>query len=201
MSDLRKLADLLATFDRCDRDRQPITSSMWDALRSLARKAADDLATVTRERDEARARIATIDKDVGRLQDVVRVALCDAVKGTIPTANLSRIDGGCSDGDEFEFTATEVSIACGMLTEEIDELRAALLNERGEGEPPSEGWAPVDATPGRWEHHARGWCCYRIKTREYIVVERGSLSGELAREKTAREAMRAADTALAGGKS
>ena len=55
MSDLRKLADLLATFDRCERDRQPITPSMWDALRSLARKAADALATVTRERDEARA--------------------------------------------------------------------------------------------------------------------------------------------------
>ena len=35
------LPELLAIFDRCERDRQPITPSMWDALLSLARKEAD----------------------------------------------------------------------------------------------------------------------------------------------------------------
>ena len=51
------LTQLLATFDRCDRDRQPITPSMWDALLSLAGKAE-------RDRDAAaateRARVARI---------------------------------------------------------------------------------------------------------------------------------------------
>ncbi len=36
------LTQLLATFDRCDRDRQTVTPAMWDALLSLAKKAERD---------------------------------------------------------------------------------------------------------------------------------------------------------------
>lgn len=78
------------------------------------------------------------------------------------------------------------------LTAALAEAEATLANERGEGEPPSEGWEPCDTSPGRWEHRSRQWCCYRIKSKDYIVIVRGSLSGEIAREKTARAAMRAA---------
>ena len=66
--------------------------------------------------------------DLGRMQNVVRDALCAAVKGAIPDANLSRIDGGGSDGDEFDFTAAEVSIACGMFEDEIEALRTRIAD-------------------------------------------------------------------------
>lgn len=78
------------------------------------------------------------------------------------------------------------------LRAERDELAATLANEVGEGDPPVPGWLPLVPAPGRWEHPARNLVCYPVQTREYIVIVRGSLSGELAREKTARAAMRAA---------
>ena len=156
-------------------------------------------ATVTRERDEARKALATEEHN----HELTIARRDDAQSWADSLANQIAEAAGHEIGEHSNLNNPWDNAQDGLvkLVRERDELRAALLNERGEGEPPSEGWTPVDATPGRWEHHARGWCCYRVKTREYIVIERGSLSGELAREKTAREAMRAADTALAGAKS
>jgi hypothetical protein len=83
-----------------------------------------------------------------------------------------------------------------VLVSERDELRAELLNERGEGEPPSEGWA--------WSQGRGGWVC-----ESWLVYRDGlewvaEFGGESMFDRpTARECMRhaEADAALAGGKS
>lgn len=90
---------------------------------------------------------------------------------------------------------------------ERDELRAALLNERGEGEPPSEGWAfadpdPLGAKPCdygmefrvwmkgdvllRRTDHTPAWRTYRLNE-GWCAVAFGPAYD------TAREAMKAAD--------
>lgn len=70
------LTSLLTTIHRCIRDRQPVTSSMWDALLTLAETADSDLAAlriehaawgaiidVTRkDRDALRARVAELER-------------------------------------------------------------------------------------------------------------------------------------------
>ena len=67
----------------------------------------------------------TSDDDVRHLQDVVRAELIRSLKRVFPNVDHShRIDGGGSDGDEFDFTRIEVSIATGLLEEEIGRLRA-----------------------------------------------------------------------------
>ena len=90
------------------------------------------------------------------------------------------------------------------MVRERDELRAALLNERGEGEPPSDGWRfdselcewirPVhDGVPTVWHsNRGVGW--------RWAIIE-GKARTKPVETPTAREAMRAADTALAGAKS
>ena len=110
------------------------------------------------------------------------------------------------------------------LVRERDELRAALLNERGEGPPPSEGWDRND-----FDRRAVGIAWYRPSNADgspppagamdyaYVLwvyrepmepewtweCEHADFSSRNIQGKapTAREAMRAADTALAGAKS
>lgn len=72
------------------------------------------------------------DEDLGRMQHVVYDALIRGVKGALPDANLSRIDGAASDGDEFEFTEAEVSIALSMLDDALTEAREALATVTAE---------------------------------------------------------------------
>ena len=76
----------------------------------------------------------------------------------------------------------------------IDELRLTLLNERGEGAGPSEGW---EFNP--WPQDADFWW----REGAGLVTRSMAVGGEWFTESqaypTAREAMRAADLARAGG--
>jgi len=78
----------------------------------------------------------------------------------------------------------------------VMELEAELLNERGEGTPPSEGWAYVDTT---WRRD--GWRIYRYDSGEdvrWLILLNGWPKGK---ETTARAAMKAANAALTGSQS
>lgn len=55
------------------------------------------------------------------------------------------------------------------LTAERDELAATLANERGEGEPPSEGWTRND-----FDHAAAGLAWYRPVERDGSTAKEGS---------------------------
>lgn len=82
------------------------------------------------------------------------------------------------------------------LNARVMELEAELLNERGEGTPPSEGWAYVDTT---WRRD--GWRIYRYDSGEdvrWLILLNGWPKGK---ETTARAAMRAAAAALTGSQS
>ena len=76
---------------------------------------------------------------------------------------------------------------------EAAELRATLENERGEGEPPCEGWEffpggpSWHCAPGTWVRPVpeMGWCWYTYAEDESTIAARGEA-------KTARAAMRAA---------
>lgn len=98
-----------------------------------------------------------------------------------------------------------------IANEEIAELRAALANERGEGEGPSEGWAWANY-PGRWGN-PNGWS-FIVRGLSFAAVGRNAdgtgwdwhamvpkalRGGQGGTAPTAREAMRAVDLARAGG--
>ena len=314
------LPDILATFDRCERDRQPITPSMWDALRSLARKADVDLAwyidrhserTVTEaedahleaelarvgalsdddckaelaaegidyeasrkrmdvllrtltERTILKAKLTDTEADLAtlRLEHESWGAIIDGLRASLATVTRERDEARqplATEEHNHELTiarrddaqswadslANQIAEAAGheigehsnlnnpwdnaqdglvKLVRERDELRAALLNERGEGPPPSEGWARND-----FDRRAVGIAWYRPSNADgspppagamdyaYVLwvyrepmepewtweCEHADFSSRNIQGKapTAREAMRAADTALAGAKS
>lgn len=127
------------------------------------------------------------------------------------------------EADAAFIAAANPQAVIGLL-DERDELRAALLNERGEGTGPSEGWARND-----FDRRAVGIAWYRPSNADgspppagamdyaYVLwvyreptepewtweCEHADFSSRNIQGKapTAREAMRAADTALAGAKS
>ena len=184
--------------------------------------AADALATVTRERDEARKALATEEHNheltIARRDDAQSWA--DSLANQIAEAADHEI------GEHSNLNNPWDNAQDGLvkLVRERDELRAALLNERGEGEPPSEGWARND-----FDRRAVGIAWYRPSNADgspppagamdyaYVLwvyrepmepewtweCEHADFSSRNIQGKapTAREAMRAADTALAGAKS
>ena len=98
------------------------------------------------------------------------------------------------------------SVAHDALAARLAEVEAALLNERGEGEPPSEGWERSrSAVPGGWiKRPAPGAPWIASVGMEHGTAHDGTAfrrwrwfvpttSGEAP---TAREAMRQADAAL-----
>jgi hypothetical protein len=101
-------------------DRDDNLSEQWNTDQA---RAGDALARVIRERDEARAAI-------GQMQDTARNAGIDAVHEYLPDFDGSRIDGGCTDGSEYDLTAAEVKQCVRAVGEELDEARAALAAER-----------------------------------------------------------------------
>jgi hypothetical protein len=115
-------------------DRDDDLTAQWDTDRA---KAADVLARVIGQRDEARLALADMraDRDearaaIGQMQDTARNAGIDAVREYLPGFDGSRIDGGCTDGSEYDFTAAEVKQCVRAVGEELDEARAALAAER-----------------------------------------------------------------------
>jgi hypothetical protein len=135
--------------------------------------AAPDLAATVvaleAERDEARAALA------GSVDPLFATSLRENVRAKlIPTM-----------GEEIN-----------TLAADRDELRAALLNERGEGEPPSAGWRWVNGLCGRQWSHTNG-SAVSPRKREDGWGWDTSLGAHYQEgvEPTAREAMRAADRA------
>ena len=131
--------------------------------------------------------------------------------------NENVVDMGCppkapyavvySDGPHEQKRATRDLIAAApalvdalrAVVAERDELAATLANERGEGEPPSEGWEWRSGDRS-WStpmllvllHEAGwGWCFRKASGRKGHGIKT---------EPTARAAMIAADKALGGGK-
>lgn len=123
----------------------------------------------------------------------------------------SGLDAGEEREAEMEEELDRARVAVETLTREAGEMAAALLNERGEGEPPSPGWRFYDlswtfgdANRGPWahvttaDHITDGWewsvtrrCCDcpGHTSAEWPIVAHG-------RAPTARAAMRAVDAAL-----
>lgn len=83
------------------------------------------VAEVRRLREERDAERAA----VGRMQDHVRAELVRHLRSSgVPYADS--IDGGASDGDEYDFTGAEISQAMSMLEEHVrEEGRRAGLEE------------------------------------------------------------------------
>ena len=111
-------------------------------------------ATVTRERDEARKALATEEHNheltIARRDDAQSWA--DSLANQIAEAADHEI------GEHSNLNNPWDNAQDGLvkLVRERDELRAALLNERGEGPPPSEGWARND-----FDRRAVGIAWYR----------------------------------------
>lgn len=179
-------------------------------------------ATVTRERDEARKALATEEHN----HELTIARRDDAQSWADSLANQIAEAAGHEIGEHSNLNNPWDNAQDGLvkLVRERDELRAALLNERGEGEPPSEGWARND-----FDRRAVGIAWYRPSNADgspppagamdyaYVLwvyrepmepewtweCEHADFSSRNIQGKapTAREAMRAADTALAGAKS
>ena len=158
-------------------------------------------ATVTRERDEARKALATEEHNheltIARRDDAQSWA--DSLANQIAEAADHEI------GEHSNLNNPWDNAQDGLvkLVRERDELRAALLNERGEGEPPAPPWAWIH---GVWER-ADGLVVGRDEDDRWCFegIPGVYLSPD---PNTARETMRQADTkrplagaALAGGRS
>lgn len=129
------------------------------ALIAAAPTLARELIAAREERDKAEERA---DSDVARMQQVVYDALVSGVKAALPDADIGRIDGAGSDGDEFEFTEAEVSIALSMLDDALTELRAERDAAREERD------AAIDRRDFTTE-----WYATRIKTLEEWAKREG----------------------------
>ena len=148
-------------------------------------------------------------------------AIIDGLRATVAEMKAQR-DADVMTALMRQSEVFDVTLA--TVTRDRDELRAALLNERGEGTGPSEGWARND-----FDRRAVGIAWYRPSNADgspppagamdyaYVLwvyreptepewtweCEHADFSSRNIQGKapTAREAMRAADTALAGAKS
>lgn len=195
----------------------PIATTM--ALAEAVIAGAADLAAlrveheaVCKERDDERGYFG----DIGKRLDTLWNLLCSN-DSALPKDIMTEVEPG---GHLIDEAARLLQ----MVARERDELRAALLNERGEGEPPSEGWARND-----FDSRAVGIAWYRPSNADGSLPPAGAMDYTYAlwvyreptepewtwecehadfssrdiqgKASTAREAMRAADTALAGGKS
>jgi len=161
--------------------------------------------------------------------DAMRADLATCRKALINAGNAAgaHLSESCSTAF-LALVADEVRLVVRRLTEERDialarvrELEAALANERGEGAPPSEGWiAREDSDGPRWNRetvtdrsnhidlcvwieltladrrgiHPWAWAVMVAPDADSDMVEAAYGTAP-----TAREAMRAADTALRGG--
>lgn len=97
----------------------------------------------------------------------------------------------------------DVEAALATVTRERDEAQAALLNESGQGDPPSKGWEWIQTQHqhGVWVRDHMGTMVQRTTSGVwYWTSVLHGFSPDKIRD-TARDAMRAADTALAGAKS
>ena len=176
-----------------------------DVIKARLTDLVDILAYVQElevERDAARSQTA---EDVGRMQRVVYDELVSAVRAALPSADVSAIDGAGSDGDEFEFTAAEVSIACGMLTDALEEVRAerdrlarTLACERGEWAP--KGWTCAEVgTPDQWTRpwgEERTALVRRVRGRRWRWQTSGWEPATVGYAPTALDAIEAADAAI-----
>ena len=244
-SEVGRLRDALATVTR-ERDEaradmadvQARYARAWEALCSIgeaievaghpqllperALRVGEGVAKIIGERDEARKALATEEHNheltIARRDDAQSWA--DSLANQIAEAADHEI------GEHSNLNNPWDNAQDGLvkLVRERDELRAALLNERGEGPPPSEGWARND-----FDRRAVGIAWYRPSNADgspppagamdyaYVLwvyrepmepewtweCEHADFSSRNIQGKapTAREAMRAADTALAGAKS
>lgn len=162
-------------------------------------EAARLLLEVTRERDEARKTSVELHRRL-TTRPLAVCAYCaepmpepDGFDGTT-AARVAWMDAHMRACPEHPMSA---------VIRERDELRAALLNERGEGEPPSEGWEWIQTQHqhGVWVRDHMGTMVQRTTSGVwYWTSVLHGFSPDKIRD-TAREAMRAADTALAGAKS
>ena len=140
------------------------------------------LTATRRDRDEARATIRGYEKECAEIDQTL-----GRVLGYPP--NPDGAPGVCTGEHAPASLAVEAAWR-------IAELEATILNERGEGAPPSKGWAFIDCT---WRKD--DWKIHRYDSGERVrwIPLLGGWPQPVA--VTAREAMKAADTALAGSKS
>lgn len=207
------------------------------AERAEARDNAEAAEELAREADTERK---TVEAELAALR-IEHEAVCgllthtrkdrDEARQYIPAAqSCHRLsDYMSTNRDLLEYNGCDMAGdgaigVLGRLARERDELRAALLNEHGEGDPPSEGWARND-----FDSRAVGIAWYRPSNADGSLPPAGAMDYTYAlwvyreptepewtwecehadfssrdiqgKAPTAREAMRAADTALAGGKS
>lgn len=191
-------------------------------LPERALRVGEGVAKIIGERDEARKALATEEHN----HELTIARRDDAQSWADSLANQIAEAAGHEIGEHSNLNNPWDNAQDGLvkLVRERDELRAALLNERGEGPPPSEGWARND-----FDRRAVGIAWYRPSNADgspppagamdyaYVLwvyrepmepewtweCEHADFSSRNIQGKapTAREAMRAADTALAGAKS
>lgn len=142
------------------------------------------LTTIATLRDELRA-VADLIQEVG-------------VLGIASTMDAVVVSGQPSARDLLTWAAKAMDAwpeERQTLRAEVAELRATLANDRGEGEPPSEGW--------KWNQHARFWhrgsrdrtAYWNDFGRSWWWQVGDTTSGPY---KSARSAMKAADDAVKG---
>jgi hypothetical protein len=180
--------------------RYHVGPSEAERLRALVAELEYDLTT-------ERATVAALQEDRNRLAAEMESAT-DILSALYGDAHHAEQLARAAAPPETLAVLAERAVTMGKaamtraqrLAAEVGELREALANERGEGAPPSEGWTPDPVSAGRWEH-ADGRVCFRVRRAAglvYIVVQRGAMGPELACERTARSAMRAATKSLEG---
>lgn len=163
------------------------------------------LATVTRKRDEARRER----DDHARFLYAAGYTPCNSeacncgswhgghveeLRARLRHVTQMLVGAVGAGGPMSAEAAAEKAVATIM---ERDELRAALLNERGEGEPPSEGWTYAQGTWCKGD-----WTIWRDTETDGIAVWVADWGGESMFDRpTARECMChvEADAALAAG--
>ena len=94
--------------------------AVWCELREVSECGDQWRRRAEAERDRLRAER---DRDIGRMQEIVRDALLD---GLVYFGLPAEIDGGVSDGDEYDFTGAEVAQAVDALGDEIERLRGVV---------------------------------------------------------------------------